>query len=836
MKNVMIVLGIVTILVSSMTVVYGQAEGNENGSSRLWESRKKTGPTFKVVFSRGVFQIGDFSVAFSSVHRQENRTDLQFAITKVKNTGLEIEPITVTLTDDHNNHYRGKLEITPYSGFPLHLLPVDFTYVKTASIVMPKPAPTETIQLEDTQEIAFKKLKLVKPQFKSDFGTALLRTGKPTPVGEFLFFITNGIVPDLYTWSVAATIENKDYNELRSGILCAVQFTDGNIAPPTKPEILVVPGLSKKTTRLRLASLQGIQIPKVRTLLISYHEWRSNQTVLKLWTMSDKDFPPRVGQGTNEEIFVETYQRNSGRELMRDPIALPHWYAGNTEPKDEFDVLVQEFPTSVIVWDKQKHASKAYVLYGPVLKKYQEAENYRNLGPPIDDPKVWQSRFGTKGIYGSFENGMITFRTRQTLIVMGKIYKRWKKENFIRGLLGFPVGDEKEVASGVQGSQMGGWVQRFEGGSIYYCTDREQAGQSFAISGSVDELYSVKMQGSSSWLGFPISECYKGPETGYEQCDFESGYIGTSDGKTFQAFHYEPGMIAFVSDRDGNREIYVTDASGRKQTNLTKNPADDYSPAWSPDGQKILFVSNRQPAGIYVMNTDGSEQRFLAEGLYPSWFPDGSKIAFVREIEFKKNYKFDRIFLMNADGTGQIPFAFFPKMWEKNVTDVSYPTISPDGEKIAFVIEYYGSPSGYIHVAKLDGSELKEFSFGYRASWSFDSGWIASRQDSSIAIQSLDGVTKLPDIQCGSLSLWANMFSGRKYTQIAWAPGDTAIVFSGRKQGEGADIYIAPLRANVLRKITGGKANNYGPSWTTGKQEGKIKLVSKKQTVSKQAN
>src|SRR5213082_3058241 len=68
------------------------------------------------------------------------------------------------------------------------------------------------------------------------------------------------------------------------------------------------------------------------------------------------------------------------------------------------------------------------------------------------------------------------------------------------------------------------------------------------------------------------------------------------------------GKIVFASTRDGNNEIYVMDADGSHQTRLTNNPADDILPAWSPDGTKIAWSTNR-PGGsnyeIYVMNADG---------------------------------------------------------------------------------------------------------------------------------------------------------------------------------------------------------------------------------------
>jgi len=92
------------------------------------------------------------------------------------------------------------------------------------------------------------------------------------------------------------------------------------------------------------------------------------------------------------------------------------------------------------------------------------------------------------------------------------------------------------------------------------------------------------------------------------------------------------GRIMFVSDRDGNDEIYAMNADGSDQSNLTHNPATDSFPAWLPDGSKIAFVSDR--AGdyqIYVMNADGSGLTQFTDGSqcasFPAWSPDGHTIA-----------------------------------------------------------------------------------------------------------------------------------------------------------------------------------------------------------------
>lgn len=93
-------------------------------------------------------------------------------------------------------------------------------------------------------------------------------------------------------------------------------------------------------------------------------------------------------------------------------------------------------------------------------------------------------------------------------------------------------------------------------------------------------------------------------------------------------------FAAKIIDLAGNsqaRDIYVMNVDGTGLQQLTRHRAEDDAPTWSPDGQKIAFVSYRNvvAGGIFIMNTDGSNIEELTNSGedYPSWAPDGTQLA-----------------------------------------------------------------------------------------------------------------------------------------------------------------------------------------------------------------
>ena len=182
---------------------------------------------------------------------------------------------------------------------------------------------------------------------------------------------------------------------------------------------------------------------------------------------------------------------------------------------------------------------------------------------------------------------------------------------------------------------------------------------------------------------------------------------GTASAQQGRAAGDKDSMLAFVSERDGNSEIYVMNVDGTGLLRLTNDAGRDTDPAWSPDGKRIAFASDRAGSSdIYVMNADGSNlvrRTQTGSSEAPAWSPDGSKIAFssLRDGQFG-------IYVMSVDGDWANPTRVgYDRGWN------AHPAWSPDGGQIAFVSDWRAFDFLFdVYVMNADGSNITSCSLG----------------------------------------------------------------------------------------------------------------------------
>lgn len=261
------------------------------------------------------------------------------------------------------------------------------------------------------------------------------------------------------------------------------------------------------------------------------------------------------------------------------------------------------------------------------------------------------------------------------------------------------------------------------------------------------------------------------------------------------------GQIAFGSTRDGNWEIYLMNADGTGQTNLTNNPAQDSSAAWSPDGHKIAFDSIRDGNWeIYLMNPDGSAQTRLTNNsgvdVAPDWSPDGSKMAFESDRDGNRE-----IYLMNADGTGQ------SRLTNNSVRDGA-PVWSPDGQKIAYTSFRNGNVD--IYVINVDGTNESNLT-NQPASDEWDPVW--SPDGSKIAFESTrDGNSEIYVMNVDGTNQTRLTFNSVRDANPAWSPDSSQIAFTSARDGNW-EIYAMNADGSQQANLTTYPGDDWLAAW-----------------------
>ena len=269
------------------------------------------------------------------------------------------------------------------------------------------------------------------------------------------------------------------------------------------------------------------------------------------------------------------------------------------------------------------------------------------------------------------------------------------------------------------------------------------------------------------------------------------------------AWSPDGSKIAFWSNREGKNKIYVMDADGSNVKRLTN--LDGVDPVWSPDGHKILFGSERDGnPELYVMDEDGSNQTRLTRNLAAdgatSWSPDGSKIAFASNRDNPNPYNWD-IYVMDADG-GNV---------KRIVDDLEYdaePRWSPDGQRMLFVTGR--NQSFDVYVMNADGSDQRNLTADLddpcgAGTWSRDGKSIAFvrtiKGKEQVYVMDADGGYKMPVTN-----------NSARNANPSFSPDGSKLLFSSDREGN-LEVYVMSVDGELLQ-LTDDPADDINPAWS----------------------
>ncbi|MCX6835262.1 MAG: FG-GAP-like repeat-containing protein, partial [candidate division Zixibacteria bacterium] len=260
-------------------------------------------------------------------------------------------------------------------------------------------------------------------------------------------------------------------------------------------------------------------------------------------------------------------------------------------------------------------------------------------------------------------------------------------------------------------------------------------------------------------------------------------------------------MIAFES-MGSNHDIWVIPAKGGEPTQITTHAANDKQPDWSPDGQSLVYESERSGAQGDIWRYDFQTQTHTQLTTYswidwsPKWSPDGTTIAYAST---RNNISLDIWTLSLIDGS-------YTQITTNPGTEWG-PAWSPDGSHILFVGDAAGNND--LYTVPVDRSEAP-FQVTAHAGWDALGSW---SPDGTEIVFGSD--------RDGNFDIWTVPVSGGDATQIIdwpsfegnpdWSPDGSRIAFESDRGGSVQDIWIVTV-APFTRVTEGPLVNDGGNS------------------------
>lgn len=254
--------------------------------------------------------------------------------------------------------------------------------------------------------------------------------------------------------------------------------------------------------------------------------------------------------------------------------------------------------------------------------------------------------------------------------------------------------------------------------------------------------------------------------------------------------------IAYIVQKNGGSQPYevrVADYDGFNQFVVTRSSQPLMSPAWSPDGQRLAYVSFENKKSQLVVHNLGSGQRkvvasFPGHNGAPAFSPDGSQLAFANSQDGQLN-----IYVMNSNG-GQ------PTQLTRGAGNNTEPSWTPDG-RILFTSDRNGSPQVYSMSASGGGASLVGGGRSY-------SGQMSSDGKSMVMISG-DNVVKY-DSATGSSQVLSSTFLDES---PSISPNGIMIIYSST-QGLGKVLQLVSADGRFKARLPGSDGQVKFPAWS----------------------